>query len=90
MLKFALDVGVGAKTHNYLRLQGYDTISILDLDPSMPDSDILTIAEKEGRMVITMDKDFSELVYRASQKHNGVLLLRMEDATGEEKAKIVR
>ncbi len=41
-------------------------------------------------MVVTMDKDFGELVYRSGKNHQGVLLLRLEGATGEEKAEIVR
>lgn len=89
-MKFVLDVGVGNKTLGYLRTQGFDAISIIDLDPSMPDADILSIAEREKRMVITMDKDFGELVYRLGKGHAGVLLLRLEDATGDEKVEIVR
>lgn len=73
-----------------MRKQKFDAISILDLEPNMPDSDILSIAEREQRMVVTMDKDFGELVYRNRQRHSGVLLLRMEDATGDEKAQVVR
>lgn len=89
MLKFVLDVGVGHKVHKFLLSQGYDVISILDLDPSMPDSDILHIAERDQRMVVTMDKDFGELVFRSRQKHYGVLLLRLEDASGEEKTIVI-
>ena len=55
----------------------------------MPDSDILSIAKNEERMVITMDKDFGELVYHSRQAHKGVLLLRLEDATGEEKVVVM-
>ena len=36
-----------------------------------------------------MDKDFGALVYQSGLSHEGVLLLRMEDATGEEKAAAV-
>lgn len=90
MLKFVLDVGVGKKTLDFLISQGFDAVSILDLNPSMSDTDILFIAEKDRRMVITMDKDFGELVYRNRQQHKGVLLLRLEDASGEEKAEIIR
>jgi len=89
MLKFILDAGVGKKVHTFLTNSGFDAISILDIDPSMADSDILSIAEQEQRMVITMDKDFGELVYRSGQQHFGVLLLRLEDASGSEKAEIV-
>lgn len=89
MLKFVLDVGVGNKTLQILRNNGYDVVSILEIEPSMDDSEILLIAENEGRMVVTMDKDFGELVYKSGQKHNGVLILRLEDATGDEKAAIM-
>ena len=37
-----------------------------------------------------MDKDFGELVYRSDRSHKGVLLLRLEDATGDEKAEIMQ
>ena len=40
-------------------------------------------------MVITMDKDFGELVYNSVLPHAGVLLLRLEDARSEEKVRIV-
>jgi len=36
----------------------------------MSDSDILFIAERDKRMVMTMDKDFGELVYRSQQNHH--------------------
>jgi len=55
----------------------------------MTDDEILRIAVSENRMVIAMDKDFSELVYNSGLPHHGVLLLRLEDATGDEKVKIV-
>jgi len=37
-----------------------------------------------------MDKDFGELVHHSSMPHAGVLILRMEDATGREKAKVIK
>lgn len=90
MIKFVLDVGVGKKVESYLRDAGYEVISILDENPSMKDNDILIIAVRENAMVVTMDKDFGELVFREQQFHSGVLLLRLEDATGEEKAAVVK
>ena len=90
MLKFVLDVGVGHKVSAFLTENGYDIISILDIDPSMPDTDILFIAERDQRMVVTMDKDFGELVYHSQQRHHGILLLRLEDATGDEKVLVMQ
>ena len=41
-------------------------------------------------MIITMDKDFGELVYNSGLAHSGVLILRLENATGEEKVQTIR
>jgi len=90
MLKFLVDVGVGRKSENWLIENGYDVKSVLDLNPRMSDDDILEIANSELRMVLTMDKDFGELVFKNRQKHFGVLILRLEDANGEEKKEIIK
>ncbi len=89
-LKFLIDVGVGEKVEKWLSTQGYDTKSIRDLDPRMPDEEILKLATQEKRMVITMDKDFGELVYNANQPHSGVLILRIEDYNSTQKVYVIR
>jgi hypothetical protein len=45
MLKFVLDVGVGNKTLQALRNDGFDVISILEIEPAMADYAILSITE---------------------------------------------
>ena len=55
----------------------------------MRDPDILALAVSEGRLLVTMDKDFGDLVYRSGKLHAGVLLLRLEDARSDEKVKVV-
>jgi predicted nuclease of predicted toxin-antitoxin system len=88
-LKLLVDVGVGKKVEKWLLNQGYDIKSVRDIDPRMPDKEILKIAVSEGRMTISMDKDFGELVYNSGLLHAGVLLLRLENARSDEKIKIV-
>ena len=56
----------------------------------MSDQEIIKIAAGEGRMIITMDKDFGELVYHSLLDHCGVILLRLEDATGTDKLEVVK
>ena len=41
-------------------------------------------------MIITIDKDFGELVYKSGLAHSGVLILLLEDATSEEKVDVVK
>lgn len=89
-MKFVTDVGVGRVVEAFLSSQGHDVKSIFDIDITLPDGEILTIAENEQRIVLTMDKDFGELVFRSGRAHAGVLLLRLEDATGPEKADVLQ
>jgi len=89
-LKFLIDVSAGRAIEKYLSEEGYDTKAVREIDPGMEDGDIIRIATSEGRMVVTMDKNFGELVYHCSMRHRGVLLLRLEDETGAEKLRIVR
>lgn len=43
------------------------------INPKKEDYKILSIAVSENRMVITMGKDFGELVYNSGLPHSGVL-----------------
>ena len=84
-MKLLVDVGVGLLCEQWLRVAGHDVVAIRQFDPAMPDLDILALAVKEQRLVITMDKDFGELVHRSGQRQCGVLLLRLDDADGATK-----
>ena len=88
-LKFLVDVGVGKKVEEYLLEEKYDTKAVRSLDQRMPDQEIIRLAAIEKRIIITMDKDFGELVYHSGMDHHGILLLRLEDATGSEKQQVV-
>jgi len=83
------NVGVGRVVEDSLRVAGYDVSAVRDVDPRMDDIDILQWAVRVRRLVITMDNDFGELVYHSGQSHAGVLLLRLEGATGDVKARVV-
>ena len=88
-LKFLIDVGVSKKVEEWLIRNGYDIKTVRDINPRMDDDKILSIAAHENRMVITMDKDFGELVYHSNLTHSGVLLLRLEDAKADKKVKTI-
>ena len=89
-LKFLVDADVGKKVEKWMQGNGYDVKSVRSINPKAKDSEILNLAVHEDRMVITMDKDFGELVYNSGKKHSGVLILRLEDATGDQKVQIVK
>lgn len=88
-LKFLVDVGVGKKVEDWLLRNEYDVKAVRNINPKMDDDKILSIAVSENRMVVTMDKDFGELVYHSGLPHYGVLLLRLEGVKADEKVKTI-
>jgi predicted nuclease of predicted toxin-antitoxin system len=59
-----------------LRQAGHDVMFIAEELPSIDDTDVLSLAHAEGRILITDDKDFGELAIRRLQPASGVVLLR--------------
>jgi predicted nuclease of predicted toxin-antitoxin system len=88
-MKFLIDMGVGKKVEEWFKENGYDVKCVRDINIRSKDADILRLAVSEDRMIITMDKDFGELVYNPGMLHSGVLILRLENARGEDKVDIV-
>ena len=83
-------MGCGDAVVEALRILGHDVVSVKEINPSMEDPDILSLAVSESRLIVTMDKDFGELVYRSGLQHRGVLLLRLEDAMATEKVEVIK
>lgn len=88
-LRLLVDIGVSKKVEEWLLRNGYNMKAVRDINPRMNDDEILKIAVAENRMVVTMDKDFGELVHNFGLPHAGVLLLRLEDARSDEKVKSI-
>ena len=88
-MRFITDVNLGRSIEIWLKENGHDVLAIRDVNPRLPDTEILNIAKKEERIVITLDKDFGELVYRSSQSHTGVILLRLENESKAEKVRVL-
>ncbi|KAA9041845.1 hypothetical protein FW778_07460 [Ginsengibacter hankyongi] len=85
-----IDVGVGRVIEEWLSQQGYNIIAISKVNPEMTDYDIIQMANKEDAIIITMDKDFGELVFKTHLPHKGILLLRLDDAVSEEKLSAIQ
>ena len=61
-----------------LRQDDHDVLWIREAAPGSPDTDLLARAHAEGRLLITFDKDFGELVFRRGAKaSHGVVLFRI-------------
>ncbi|MBI4079251.1 MAG: DUF5615 family PIN-like protein [Candidatus Levybacteria bacterium] len=68
----------------------FDIRSILEISPGIKDTEVLSLANKENRILITTDKDFGELVYAQKLIHAGVILLRLKKDSSKNKLKVLR
>ena len=89
-MKFLVDECVDASVIAWLRNQRYDVVAIIETSLSISDMQVLQKALVENRILVTMDKDFGELVFNSRLPHGGVLLLRLENSNSSEKIEVVR
>ena len=85
-MKFLLDESTESRLAAWLASQGHDVAAIARDYPHAPaDQDVLAIANREGPVLITNDRDFGELIFRHNLPHTGVIFFRMRPATVEGK-----
>lgn len=88
-MKFLADEGVDRSVVSGLRNLNFNVLYVIEEVRSLDDATLLDIALNEERILITRDKDFGELVYRLHKAHSGVILIRLEGHTTEERGAIV-
>ena len=77
-MRFLLDENIDVRLAADLAAAGHDVTAVArDYQHSLSDRDILSIAHAEGRVLITKDRDFGELIFREHLPHAGVVYLRM-------------
>ncbi len=86
-MKILLDANVGGMIVPWLRDKGHEVSIVSERDPKMSDEKILEWATSEGRVLITTDKDFEEMIWREGREHTGVL--RIENLPRVERKKLL-
>ena len=74
-MKLLLDSCVSLRIAPALSDAGHDVICVGDWQEDPGDEEILAFALKEGRTVVTLDKDFGELAVAFGRPHSGILRL---------------
>lgn len=84
-MKFLADENIEQPIVTALRKQGHNVLYAIDLPPGTADDDILTLAHRESRILITNDKDFGEFIFLQKKAVRGIILLRTitEDSSGK-------
>lgn len=77
-MRFQADAHVSRQMVAMLRGHGHDCLDHASIPIAKPDVDVLRDAAADGRIVITSDKDFGELVFSHRIETPGVVLLRVD------------
>jgi len=77
-MKFLADECCDAGLVGALKADGHDILYASESLRGATDNEILKCAFDEGRILLTEDKDFGELVYRLKRPARGIILLRFK------------
>jgi predicted nuclease of predicted toxin-antitoxin system len=83
---FLADENIDREIVERLRADGHDVLWVAELDRGLDDEAVLAMASKDGRALVTADKDFGELVFRQGRASAGVILIRLAGVAPQRKA----
>ena len=89
-MKFLADAHISVEMIAMLRDLGHVCLDSSAIPPRMPDVDGLRMAATDGRVVLTSDKDFGELVFVHAISCPGVVLIRVALAKETDRVAHVR
>ena len=80
-MKFLLDENQSPLIAELLTTAGHDAVHVRELNLSeASDADIMQAASEQGRVIVSADTDFGELLARTNASEPSILLLRRTDA----------
>ncbi len=79
-MKFLADMGISPVVVRWLREMGHDAVHLYEEDLGrLPDSAVLEKARAEGRILLTHDLDFGELLAFSKSAQPSVIVFRIRD-----------
>ena len=88
-MKLLADESVDNPIVARLRQDGHYIGYVAELEPGISDEIVLDLANRDGSVLLTADKDFGELVFRQHRIIPGVILIRLAGIAPKDKAGIV-
>jgi predicted nuclease of predicted toxin-antitoxin system len=77
-MKLLADENFPFKSVLYLRNRGFDILSIGMDTPSVEDKQVIALAIKQKRTILTFDRDFGELIFREKHRpEKGIIYFRL-------------
>lgn len=88
-MNFLADENIKQAIVNRLRQDGHLVWCVADMEPGVSDDVVLDLANREGALLLTGDKDFGELVFRLGRVASGVILIGLPGLPNSSKAAII-
>jgi predicted nuclease of predicted toxin-antitoxin system len=88
-VNFLADENIDRQIVERLRKEGHNVQYVAETDAGIPDDKVLDMANREGVLLLTADKDFGELVFRQKQITSGVILIRLAGFSPMRKSEMV-
>jgi predicted nuclease of predicted toxin-antitoxin system len=88
-MNLVADESVDQPVVDWLREDSHHVLAVAEMQPSIPDEAVLTMANQQAALLLTADKDFGELVFRQRRVSTGVLLIRLAGLSPATKAMLV-
>jgi len=75
-VRFLADESCDFAVVRALRGAGHDVVAMAETAPRAEDEAVAGLAARDGRVLLTEDKDFGRLVYAEARPSAGVILIR--------------
>ena len=89
-MKLLADEHIERELVDWLRATGHDVLWVAQSMPSAPDPDLIDVAVREDRVILTKDLDFGELIFRAGSRVRGLILLRLATRNPAQRLELIR
>jgi len=90
-VKLLLDMGIARRAAELLRRAGIHATHLGERGLArLPDEDVVMLAREEGRIVVTLDADFSALLALSRASQPSVIHLRIERLGYREAARVIQ
>ena len=91
MRRIVLDQGLPATAALILREDGWDAVHVREMEmQDAKDDEILDYAARESRVVITLDRDFPQILALTAASRPSVVLIRQQRLRAAEVAALVK
>jgi predicted nuclease of predicted toxin-antitoxin system len=81
-MRFLADVGISRSTAGELRRHAHDVVHLSEVNlHHLPDDEILRLAQRERRVILTFDLDFGDLLAAGAFSLPSTIIFRLQDQT---------